>query len=178
MSAETLVAKRYAKALLEIAREQGSIPAVREQLAAISQSFTDNPELRTLLGHPAFDKAKKQALMKELFQGKVAPEVYNLLQVLVENGREQGIGEVYRQYTALANQATGQAEAIVYSAYPLSEQEQSAISATFGKRSGKTLEVSNVVDSSLLGGIKVKVGDRMYDGTVSGKLEQLSKQLK
>ncbi|WP_166243528.1 F0F1 ATP synthase subunit delta [Paenibacillus turpanensis] len=177
MSGGTLVAKRYAKALLEVAQENGNISVVRDELKAVSDVIANDEQIRSLLEHPSFGKARKHDLIKQVFEGKLVQETYNTLQVLVENGREQLIDQLAKQYALLADQAVGKEEALVYSPIPLSEADQASVAEAFGKITGKALVVDNVVDPSLLGGIKVRIGDRLYDGSLSSKLLGLQKQL-
>ncbi len=82
-----------------------------------------------------------------------------------------------QSYVAIANEALGQAEATVYTPYPLSESDAGKVAEKFSKLTGKTIRVNNVIDQSLIGGMQVRIGDRIYDGSLSGKLQRLSKSL-
>ena len=81
-------------------------------------------------------------------------------------------------FTKVANEALGQASAIVYSAFVLSDAQQAEIASHFSKVTGKTIRVSSVVEPKLLGGVQVRIGDRLYDGSLSGKLARLEQSLK
>ena len=92
--------------------------------------------------------------------------------------REDEIVEVANQFFELANEESGIAEAQVYSTRELSEAEREAISATFAAKVGKkSLRIENIVDSELLGGVKLRIGNRIYDGSLRGKLDRLERKL-
>jgi F-type H+-transporting ATPase subunit delta len=178
MSRETIVAKRYAKALFEVALGQGSVAQVEEELKGILQVIRENADYGKLLEHPNISTDVKMQLLKEAFEGKVSAAVLNTMQLLVERRRESVLEDLVDSYVKVANESLGQANATVYSAYPLTEAESQQITNRFGQLTGKRIRVSNVVDASLLGGIQVRIGDRLYDGSLSGKLQRLEKALK
>lgn len=178
MSRETIVAKRYAKALFEVAQQQGIVAQVEEDLKGVVQVIRQNADYGKLLEHPNISADAKAALLKEAFQGKVSDAVLNTLQILVERRRESVLTDLVDNYVKIANEALGQARATVYTPYPLSEEESKQIADRFGQLTGKRILVENVVDRSLLGGLQVRIGDRLYDGSLSGKLQRMQKTLK
>lgn len=101
----------------------------------------------------------------------------NTLQLLIERRREEALEAFVKAYVKIANDALGQANATVYTPVKLSEAELNDIAATFGKLTGKQIRVESVIDKSLLGGIQVRIGDRLYDGSLSGKLKRLERTL-
>jgi F-type H+-transporting ATPase subunit delta len=104
--------------------------------------------------------------------------VANTLQLLIEKGRETLVGAVYEDYVKIAGEALGQANATVTSALPLTVEEATNVKAQFEQMIGKKVRIENIVDPSLLGGLQVRIGDRLYDGSLSGKLARLEKSLK
>jgi F-type H+-transporting ATPase subunit delta len=177
MSRDLNVAKRYAKALFEAAKERDIVSRAEEELRAVVNAFDSNRELEKLIQHPAIDAGVKKGLLKQLFEGKVSDIVFNTLQLLIDRRREDIIGAVAMYYVDIANEALGQANAVVYTPFELSENELNLIKEKFGKISGKTIRLSTVIDKSLLGGIQVRIGDRLYDGSLSGKLQRIEKVL-
>lgn len=102
----------------------------------------------------------------------------NTLLLLVDLHREDYIVEVADEFLALANEAMGVAEAAVTSTRALSDAEREAISAVFAAKVGKkTLNIKNFVDSDLLGGLKLRIGNRIYDGSLRGKLDRLERKM-
>jgi F-type H+-transporting ATPase subunit delta len=174
---DIVVAKRYAKALFEVAKEKGSISQVEEELKAVAGAISGNVDLQKFLNHPGVDNKVKKDLLKQIFAGKVSEPVWNMLQVLIDKGREDIVPALVHDYVKIANEAQGLANATVYSAFPLSENQIADIAAHFKKITGKTLRVETAIDPKLLGGIQVRIGDRLYDGSISGKLSRLAKSL-
>lgn len=170
------VGKRYARALFEVASERGKIDQVEADFAAIVQAVEQNEDLAKIMLHPHIAADAKQSLIDELFKDHVGEEIFNFLNVLIESGREQQLSDIYRSYVQLANEARGVAEAIVTSAKPLSAEEQAELAEQFGQKLNKKLHVTSVVDPSILGGIIIKIGDRLYDGSVKAKLETFAQQ--
>jgi F-type H+-transporting ATPase subunit delta len=177
MSRDLNVAKRYAKALFEVAQEKGIIAQVEAELAAVTGAFKNESDLQKVVQHPGIEIGAKKALLQQLFEGKVSDIVFNTLQLLIDRRREDIIGALQLYYVDIANASLGQANAIVYTPYELSEAETNGIKEQFASITGKTIRVETIIDKSLLGGIQVRIGDRLYDGSLSGKLQRLQKAL-
>ncbi|ANB61657.1 F0F1 ATP synthase subunit delta [Anoxybacteroides amylolyticum] len=172
-----VVAKRYALALFQIAQQQQLLDRFEAEIRIVKQVFAAQPDFLAVLTHPKLSLDKKKALIKETFAALSVP-VQNTLLLLLDRHRIDIVGSLADEFVALANEARGVAEAIVYSARPLSEAEKRALVDVFAKKVGKaTLHIENIVDSSLIGGVKLRIGNRIYDGSVSGKLERLKRQL-
>jgi F-type H+-transporting ATPase subunit delta len=177
MSRDTIVAKRYAKALFELAQAQNQIAQVEEELSQVVGIIRDNLDMEKLLTHPNIDTSKKVIFLKQLFEGKVLDIVLSTICLLVERRREELLSALLEDFVIIANEALGQALAIVTTPLALTESEASDIAARFSKISGKKIQVSSIIDPSLLGGLTVRIGDRLYDGSLSGKLARLEKSL-
>lgn len=172
-----IVAKRYAVALFQLAKEQNVIDKIENELLVVKEVFTTNRELIDVLNHPKVKSDEKKSLVKEAF-ASLSQQVVNTLLLLVDRHRVDVVEELVNQFVQSANEARGTEDAIVYSVRPLTDNELSSLSASFAKKIGKTsLRLQNVVDSKLLGGVKLRIGNRIYDGSVSGKLERIERQL-
>ncbi|MHA6481385.1 F0F1 ATP synthase subunit delta [Paenibacillus sp. strain BS8-2] len=178
MSRDTVVAKRYAKALFELASAEGTASEVEAQLKLIADALKQDAGIEKFLSLPNIDSETKLAVLKSGFGDKVSVLVLNTLQVIVSRRRQSIIGEVYEAYTKIAGEALGQAHATVYSASQLTAEEFAGVVAEFSTITGKKIIAEQSVDPSLLGGIQVRIGDRLYDGSLSGKLDRLQKTFK
>ncbi|PLT31700.1 F0F1 ATP synthase subunit delta [Peribacillus deserti] len=173
----TTVAQRYAVALFQIAKEQNLLVQFEEELRTVRTVFSQNSELQGFLSHPKITIDQKKQFIQSVFGGASAG-VQNTLMLLVERHRENIIPEVAEDFIHLANEERGEAEAKVYSVRPLTDDERQAINSAFAKRVGKqSLIIENIIDRTLLGGVKIRIGNRIFDGSVSGKLQRLEKQL-
>jgi F-type H+-transporting ATPase subunit delta len=112
-------------------------------------------------------------MVKEVFGDQLSETVFNTLCLLLERRREDALSYVLDAFVAIANEALGQANAVVTSPTALSDKEKEEITAQFGKLVGKKIRIENVIDASLIGGVQVQIGDRLFDGSLSGKLTRL-----
>jgi F-type H+-transporting ATPase subunit delta len=173
----TMVAKRYASALFQIANEQQILGQVEEDLRVVKEVLEYNPDLKAVLKSSKLTIDKKKEIVKNAF-ASVNVYVLNTVLILIDRHREDQIAEVTDQFLELANEAMGIAEAEVYSARELTDAERDALSATFAAKIGKkSLRIENIVDSNLLGGIRLRIGNRIYDGSLRGKLDRLERNL-
>lgn len=174
---DIVVAKRYAKALFEVAQGKAIVSRVEEELKSVVSAIRDNADLQKFLSHPSIGTNVKADLLKQIFEGKVSEPVWNTLQILIDKGREAILPALLNDYVKIAGEAQGQANATVFSAFALSEAQLADIASHFNKITGKVLRLQTVIEPKLLGGIQVRIGDRLYDGSLSGKLDRLAKSL-
>jgi len=171
------VANRYAQALFQVASEQKQIDTVESELRVVKEVFQNNAGLASVLASPKVSLDKKKELLKQAF-GSASPYVLNTLMVLVDRHRTGSITEVADQFIELVNDTKGVAEAKVYSVQPLTDDQKEALSLAFAPKVGKkALQIENITDSNLLGGIKLRVGNRIFDGSLRGKLDRLQRKL-
>jgi F-type H+-transporting ATPase subunit delta len=171
------VANRYALALFQLAKEHNLLDQLENEIRVVSEVVRDNTDLFGALKSKKLSKIQKRQLMTNAFSA-VHPHVLNTLLLLIDRHREDHIVHMADQFIQLSNDERGIAEAKVTSIRPLTEPEYEALSSTFAAKVGKeSLRIENIVDSNLLGGIKVQIGNRIYDGSLQGKLERLEHQL-
>ncbi|MBM7566537.1 F0F1 ATP synthase subunit delta [Paenibacillus sacheonensis] len=178
MSRESVVAKRYAKALFELAQSSNAVADVETQLKVVVEALTGDAQIRKFLALPNVEVSQKIAIIKGALSDKVSVMVLNTVELLIVRGRQGAIGSVYEAYTKVAGEALGQARATIYTAKSLSSEELSKVSAQFGELVGKRIIANQIVEPALLGGVQVRIGDRLYDGSLSGKLARLEQALK
>ncbi|MEH7505322.1 F0F1 ATP synthase subunit delta [Neobacillus drentensis] len=173
----SMVAKRYALALLNIAKETGALGVIEEELRVVKEVVQYNPELKAILNSSKLSIAKKKEIIKTAF-ASVNVHVLNTLLILIDRHREDQIIDLANEFLELANEEMGVAEAEVYSTRELTDAEREAISSVFAAKIGKkSLKIENIVDSNLLGGIRLRIGNRIYDGSLRGKLDRLERKL-
>lgn len=174
---QNAVASRYAVALYQLAKERNELEQLEQELKVVEKVVAENPQFLTILKHPKIAKDTKKALVKEAFKD-ASQTVINTILLLIDRKREELLLEVAEQYFLLANDARGIADAKVFSVRPLNADEEKALSEVFAKKIGKSeLRITNIVDNSLIGGVKIRIGNTIYDGSVKGKLERIERQL-
>lgn len=176
MNNEMIVAKRYARALFEAAQEQDRVSEVEKSLELLVQYMESHDDLARFLEHPNLKAEAKLDLLKQIVDPLPAL-LFNTLRLLFERGREAVLPDLHNAFVKAANEARGREVAVVYSPFALSEEDMAAVSKKFSELTGKQIEVKSEIDPGLLGGLKVRIGDRLYDGSLAGKLERLEKQL-
>lgn len=173
----SMVAKRYALALFQIAKEQGLLDRVEEELRVVKEVFTYNSDLKAVLKSPKLEAEKKKEILAEAFAA-MNPYLLNTMLLLVDRHREDEIIAVADGFIEYANEERGIAEAEVYTTRPLTDAEREAFSSSFAAKVGKkSLRIENIVDSNLLGGVRLRIGNRIYDGSLRGKLDRLERKL-
>ncbi len=173
----TVVAKRYAEALYSVASERNQVDSVEKELVSILDVFNSHPELMNVLEHPGISIDAKKKQVAELFQGRVSDLVLNFLNLLFDRRRQDAIAEIGATYVELADAARGRIKAEVESAVQLSDEELNALKSKLGVN-GKQVEFAAKVNPSLIGGLKVRIGDRVLDYSVTGQLERFRQTLK
>ncbi|AYA78162.1 F0F1 ATP synthase subunit delta [Bacillus sp. Y1] len=171
------VAKRYALALFRLAKEHQLLDQMENEMRVVKNVVKNNGDLGVVLKSPKLTNEKKKEIINQAFSG-ASVYVLNTLMILIDRHREDYMEAVADYFIEFANDERGIAEAKVYSTRPLTEAEQQALSATFAAKVGKqSLRIENIVDTNLLGGIKLRIGNRIFDGSLRGKLERLERQL-
>jgi len=173
------VASRYAEALADVAQAHKNEFGVKRDLGAFAEVFLSSADLRNFLASPAAGREAKQKVIGEIAaRMDLAPEVRNFLFVLVDNGRTRALAEIQQAFGEELNARLGIAEAEVTSARELSAAEKEELTAALVRETGKKkIEARYAEDKTLLGGVRVRVGSTVYDGTVRERLNRLREQL-
>ncbi|WP_017186787.1 F0F1 ATP synthase subunit delta [Alkalibacillus haloalkaliphilus] len=171
------VANRYAIALFDIGTEKSNLPQLEEELNAVIEVFNQDKELNAFFDNPRVSKDEKKNFIREVFKS-FSQETVNLLLVLTDKSRMNSLKQIVKSFVDMKNEARGIAEADVYSVRALTEEEQQQIQNVFAKKLDKnTLRINNIIDESILGGLKVRVGNQIFDGTVARKLQRIEQSV-
>ncbi len=173
-----VIAKRYAQALFEVADERGTVDQVENQLNLIKETVSESVDLRNMLTSPRIKAEDKKAVLEQIFKDEVNPEVLNLLKVLVDRKREALLGDLNSAFVVIANAARGIVDLYVTTAEPLSKEDEDKLSKSFGNVLNKQLRIHTTTDEKIIGGVLVRIGNRVYDGTLAGKLNRFHHELK
>jgi F-type H+-transporting ATPase subunit delta len=174
------IARRYARALLDVATETGRADAVSEQLSSFSGAFSQNRELADVLFNPAYTREQRarvvEALLKAL--GPVEPVLGNTLRLLVDRNRLVYLPDIARLYRDMADAQAGRLRGHVTSAVPLSTDALQKLAGTLKELTQRNVVLEARVDPDVLGGVAAQVGSTLYDGTLRTQLEQMRRELK
>ena len=168
------IARPYAEALFKAqASDLNGTAAWLDELAAVA----DNGQLQQFADSPKVTDAQVFDLISGVVRTALPEAGKNFLRLIIENGRLAALPVVAQQFRALVNAQSGTADAVVHSAFPIDAAALADLSATLEKRFGRKLQVSVEQDASLIGGIRVVVGDEVLDTSVKARLEQMKAAL-
>ncbi len=173
MDKNVILAKKYGRAIYELAAEQNSLEKTEEDLTLIAGAISKNQNLKDFLNHPLLDRDVKKDTLKELFADKVQPVVLQFCYVVLDRDRFEVFPMMVDYYVTMAHEGMGVEEAIVTSALPLSKTQAEKLKEKLSELTGKKIILKQKVDTALIGGFTVQVGDRLIDGSVARALDTL-----
>ncbi len=171
------LARRYAIAIASLAREENAVERVGADLQTISTAIGEYGLVRDFFVAPIIEGRTKEKLLREAFEGRVHPIALNTLLLLVRKRREALLGAIVAEYLALERRARGVETLTLQSAHALDREESSRLVSRLERLHGKKFEVTEVVDPQLIGGVRIMIGDRRIDATISGRLNALARAL-
>jgi F-type H+-transporting ATPase subunit delta len=173
MSELTTLARPYANAAFELARDQGEFDKWSQMLAFMAAVVHDST-MRAVLDSPRLDEEQAAQLLISVCEERIDDQGRNFIRLLAENRRLSLLSEIAALYESLRREAEGKIDAEVISAQDIDESQLGAIARALKKRLGREVHLSARTDQSLLGGAIIRAGDLVIDGSIRGRLEQLS----
>lgn len=171
------VAKRYAKALFEVAKERDQLEKVGQELKEVLQLLEGEPQLARFLYHPVIPKKAKKAFFEEALAERLSEALYRLIQLMIDKDRLVELADVSRYYAQEVNRERGVLEAEITTATALDEAKREGLKKVLAEKTGKAIDLRYAVNPSLLGGITIKIGDLIMDGSIRGKLSRFERLL-
>lgn len=174
---EPRIVRRYAAALFARARKADAIDRIESDLGLVTHTLRACPDLVDALVSPVIPADKKHAIIAGVFGGSIHEITLSYLDLLVEKRREEAAVLTEAEFVDMANEARGIVDAEVTTAVRLSEDEVSALRSKLSAVTGKNVQLKLAVDSAIIGGVAVRIGDRVIDGSVRGQLVALREKL-
>lgn len=171
------LARRYAVAIAMLARERGIADRIAADLTAIDATIGREGLVHDFFVSPVVARPDKERLFTQAFEKSVDPVALHSLLLLVRKRRESLLGAIVAEYLALERAARGAETLVLTSARPLDRNELQSIVTKLEQTYGKHFEVAERVDPSLIGGLRLVMGDRRIDATISGRLDNLAREL-
>jgi len=175
MARRETAARRYADAAFEIGRADGTLEVWERDLATLRTALGDE-QLRRLVEHPAVPFAEKEKVLRQVAKN-VTAEPLSMALLMVRRGRPGAIDAMVDRFAELVRRERGISLAEVRTARPLDDAQRTAITQRLRELTGDKIEMNEVVDDALIGGISVRIGDRLYDASVRSRLERLRARL-
>lgn len=173
-----LVSKTYGDALFEVAVEEGTIDSMMEEVEAVQGILRENEEYVRLLNHPKIPVEEKFSMMKETFDGKLSNQLMGLFTTVVEKGRFSEIEDILAYFLEEVREYKKIGSADVISARELSEEERAGVEKKLLETTSyESFRMNYQVDASLIGGMMIRIGDRVVDSSIRTKLNSMAKDL-
>ena len=172
----TALNRRYAKSLLDLSIEQNTLEEVKGDMDSIIEIIGSSRELRLLLSSPIINEDKKEAVLKQIFAGSISELSFRFMSIILAKGREGQMEGIAHGFINLYRAHKGIEEAVVTSANGLTESQRNDIREKLKGITGNSIEITEMIDPSIIGGVKIRVGDKQYNGSIAYQLEQLKRQ--
>lgn len=173
---EETVARRYASAIFQQAKAKGKLTEVASDLKGIMETLVALKPLAALIAHPLVTESRKREALGKAFEGSAEPLTMAFLNLLVDRQRIELLPDVQQELGRLVRAEKGIVLATASSAVPLTAAQKRALEKALEKKTGKDIELTTQIDPALMGGVLVRIGDTVLDGTVRGQLERLREQ--
>ena len=168
------IARRYAKAMVQLGSESGQIDLFRAELSAVGTLFSVSAECRGAFANPAYTAEQKKQLMNEIVAKAGCSEmVSNFLLLLVDKNRVVFLPQIVQAYGTLADEFLGVIRPVIKTAFPLDDAQVASLQGALEKKSGKKVVPQVVVDQSIIGGIVTQVGDIAFDNSITTQLKRI-----
>jgi F-type H+-transporting ATPase subunit delta len=170
----TPVARRYARALFDLGVESNSLDKMTAEVKSVADAVAASPELASVLTSPTVPVPTRKAIMSDIAQKLgVSPLVKNAILLVTDHNRAGALPRIANALSELADEKAGKLRAEVSSAAPLTEAQYTKLTASLEKLTGRKISLVKKTDPSLIGGVVTRIGDKVYDGSVKSRLEEI-----
>ena len=174
----TQIAATYAQALYDLAKDENLTEEILAQLQALQESISAEPDFLRLLSTPSLSKEERCGILDSAFRDKVHTYVLSFMKILVEKGYMRHFADCCKAYKTLYNEDHGILPVLAVTAVALNDTQKQKLTAKLETITGKTVELENRVDASVLGGVRLDYDGKRVDGTVQNRLDTIAGLLK
>jgi F-type H+-transporting ATPase subunit delta len=174
---EYRIASRYAKSLIDLAKEQQAVEIIKSDMQLLQQTAKSSPELRNMLKSPVVNMGDKKAVLSKVFGGKFHQTTMAFIEIVVRKNRSNYLLGMASAFLEQYNVLNGITTATVKTAHPIDQTTEAEITAFIQKQSGKKVSIQLSVEPDLIGGVVIQMGDNLYDASIAGKLNKVKQQL-
>jgi len=176
--AELTVEITYGKALFEAAADVDKVDTILEELNAINGVFKQEPDFYKFFTTPTLSGAEKKRVVGKVFEGRISDETYRFLQILIDKKRTTSFSKIVREYKKLMDQELGISVGTISSAVPLTDIQLKSFEEKAGALLKKNVKLTNKVDPSILGGVKIFIEGKVIDASIRKQLQDLEGRIK
>lgn len=171
------VARVYAGALLEIGKENKVLQQIEEELGALGQLLREDADFRIYCKTPGISKESKKAFIDKVFQGKFSDIIVNFLKVLVDNGRFTDLDSIHETFLEFLDVESGKIRVTITGSSKLDDALMAKITSALAAKFKKEIIIEEKVDTSILGGVIIRIGDMIIDGSLVKDLNNIRRNL-
>ena len=173
-----LIAKTYGDALFELALEENKLDVIADEIMTILDSFNENPELSKLMNHPKIEKTEKCAVMENILKGRAQNEITGFFEIIIKKDRYKDLPAILDYFLKKVKEYKNIGTAFVTTRAPLSDEQKKSIENRLLETTKyEHMEIIYNEDASLIGGMIIRIGDRVVDSSIKTKLYELTKDL-
>ena len=166
------ITSRYAEALYSLKKDEDSFESSQKEVKELIKVLKENPDFLMLLSSSYKEFEEKEQIIDKVFVG-IDSEIKTLIKIVVKNHRAQYLTEIFENFNSLVNEYRGVYEGLVYSTEPLSETQLAKLNSAIGEMETRPVELKNIIDPSLIGGVKVVINDHIYDGSIKRHIDDM-----
>ncbi len=166
------ITSRYAEALYSLKKDENSLESSQIEVKELIKVLKENPDFLVLLSSSYKEFEEKEQIIDKVFVG-VDIEIKTLMKIVVKNHRAKFLTEIFENFNSLVNEYRGVLEGLVYSTEPLSESQLAKLNSAIGEIETRPVELKNIIDPSLIGGVKVVINDHIYDGSIKRHIDDM-----
>lgn len=171
------VANRYTEGLFAVATKRDAVHHVAVGLAAVADAFKEFPQMKMLVEHPLIPADTKLQLVQQAFRDTVDSTVYDFLRVLFHRNRSEYVTAIAERFRSMAEEAEGRVHVAIEAATPLDDEAKARLEKEIANAISKQVDSEVYVNSDLLGGYRIRIGNRVLDATLRGAMNQFTQQL-
>lgn len=172
-----LVSKIYSQALFEVALENDKLDEFVEEMNLIASSCKDYPKFYEILKTPKINVKEKKKVVSQIFKGKISQELINFLKIILDKRRIKNLFSIQKEFENMVLSHKGIVKAKAITTIPLDEKQIEKLKKKLSEITKKNIQIENEIDEKLIGGILIKLGDKVIDGTIKNKLKELQNSL-
>ena len=170
------ITSRYSVALFSLKKDENQLIDSQVEIKELIKVLRENPDFLTLLDSSYKEFEEKEEIINQVFKS-VDEEIVSLIKIVVRNHRAMYLIEIFEEFNSLVNEYRGVLEGLVYSTVPLSESELDKLNQKISEVEARQTELRNIIDPSLIGGVKVVINDHIYDGSIKHHIENMKLSL-
>ena len=171
------ISTRYAKALIELAIEESKVYEYQSQMKFVHSVIKENSELVTFLKHNSIKDNDKKSLIEKIFKDNVNINVLHFIYLLIDKKRINYLSQICRDFNSECNNYRGILEGVIYSTEVLTNEKIDKLERSVSLKLNNKVELSNSIDPSLIGGLKIVVNDTVFDNSVVNRINSLRQEL-